>query len=318
MKYRNHDIDPIGKTPNGGVVYGPIEHSKVGETFQTNGSGEVVVRKAGINERGKIHYLVEFAETGYTQWMRQDRVRNGGIKDPTNWVSTHVKTKDETGNVYGKLTVVSFHSIREYESGGTTALWNCVCDCGGSTVSTGSSLRAGTSMSCGCVREEKTKFINRKHGLYLTPEYNVLCGMRDRCYNENNQRYENYGGRGIKICDRWMDAENGFQNFFKDMGERPDDSYSIERVDNDGDYTPENCEWVVDEVQVNNRRRNKNNLSGRTGVYHDERSGKWGARLHKGKKGDSKYVYLGLHETFEGAVRAREEAELKYFGKIKE
>lgn len=318
MKYRNRSLDPLGKTPTGLVVYGPIEHPKIGETFQTSGSGLVVVKSAGVNERKKIHYLVEFVETGYKQWVRQDRAKEGAIKDPMNWVSTHVKTKDEAGNVYGKLTVVSFHGIREYESGGTTALWNCICDCGGSTVSTGSSLRAGTSLSCGCVRKEKTKFINKKHGLYLTPEYSVLQGMRSRCYNENNQRYENYGGRGIKICDRWMDSENGFQNFLEDMGERPDDSYSIERVDNDGDYTPENCDWVVDEVQVNNRRRNKNNSSGRTGIHFDERSGRWIAQLSKGKREESENVYLGSHKTFESAVRAREYAELKYFGKIKD
>lgn len=87
-------------------------------------------------------------------------------------------------------------------------------------------------------------------------EYWIWCGMKERCYNENYSRYKDYGGRGIKMCDRWLGA-NGFMNFFKDMGGKPGKGYSLDRINNDGDYCPENCKWSTQHEQAANKRNTK-------------------------------------------------------------
>lgn len=94
------------------------------------------------------------------------------------------------------------------------------------------------------------------HGLSKAPERNVWQKMKQRCLNPNDKSYADYGGRGIKVCDRWQTIE-GFINFYKDMSQRPSPEYSINRINNDGDYTPENCEWATKDEQVNNYRHNR-------------------------------------------------------------
>ena len=96
---------------------------------------------------------------------------------------------------------------------------------------------------------------NLKHGLSYHPLYGTWSHMKQRCYNKNHKRYADWGGRGIKVCDRWLEpAPQGFINFFKDMGERPE-GYSLDRIDNDGDYTPDNCRWASTVEQTSNRRK---------------------------------------------------------------
>lgn len=142
-----------------------------------------------------------------------------------------------------KLTVVGRHPAKG------RARWMCKCSCGKNVTVDGKSLRNGQK-SCGCIRKEtKPRY---KHGLSTSPEYKAWAGMRSRCRNENDAAFANYGGRGIEVCQRW----SAFENFFEDMGRRPD-GLSIERVDNNQGYSKENCKWATPFEQSNNKRTNQ-------------------------------------------------------------
>lgn len=165
----------------------------------------------------------------------------------------------------------------------------CVCDCGRVHLLNGNQLRQKKTTCCiECAAKHRQLFPDKKvNGI---PEYAVYCGIKGRCYNNKNRSYSNYGGRGIKICDRWL---NSFEKFYSDMGKRPTSRHSIDRIDNDGDYCPENCRWAT-VTQQNNNRRNKRSLYI---VYHKHKKG-WQV-IVKGK-------YLGRYKEYAMAVEARD------------
>lgn len=127
----------------------------------------------------------------------------------------------------------------------------CVCDCGNFKQVSIDRLRNGKTKSCGCLRTEICKNISVKHGLYGTRAYNTWCNMKSRCRNPNNKKYYRYGGRGIIVCDEWLD----FKRFYNDMGD-PSEGMSLDRVDNDGNYCKENCRWADQKTQSRNTKRN--------------------------------------------------------------
>lgn len=156
------------------------------------------------------------------------------------------------GKTFGRLTVIS-----EIKSTATTSRkWLCKCSCGGIAKTNAWSLASGRTQSCGCLLKEKIREAHR-HGLarrgkksYL---YLIWCSMRQRCKNPKNKGYMNYGGRGIKICARW----NKYENFLKDIGDRPTPKHTLDRMNNNGNYEPSNCKWSTRKHQTINRRYTK-------------------------------------------------------------
>lgn len=162
------------------------------------------------------------------------------------------KVKDLTGKSFGRWKVEK-RDI-SYFGKGVGAHWICECKCGMIKSVNGARLRCGRSKSCGCLAFELSAERNYKHGFSRSATYRTWIRMRSRCNDENNPSYKNYGGRGIKVCARW---ENSFKAFFEDMRERPGNIFSIDRINNEGDYEPGNCRWSTAREQRNNSRQNR-------------------------------------------------------------
>lgn len=147
----------------------------------------------------------------------------------------------------------------------------------------------------------------KTHGLTGTVEYVAWQHMIRRCIDKGLKNYSEYGGRGIKVCDRWMGVD-GFSNFIEDMGNRPGRAFSLDRIDNDGDYTPENCRWATRLIQNINQRAHFDSTSGVKGVHYIKSQKAWRAVL--GLNGAK--IYLGQFRNMEDAVKARLAGEEKY------
>ena len=162
---------------------------------------------------------------------------------------------DLTGQKFGRITVLKLNGSR---STSNKPFWDCVCDCGTHFKTISDSLRGGLSKSCGCLRKERGLSIRTTHGLTTTRKYARECSawydMIQRCNNPDLSNYAYYGGRGISVCNRWLES---FENFFKDMGPKPKGGrWGLDRIDNNKGYYKANCRWASDTQQARNTRGN--------------------------------------------------------------
>lgn len=208
------------------------------------------------------------------------------------------------GARFERLTVLSF--IPPPDRSYFLNTWLCSCDCGSIIEASTSHLKNGNVKSCGCLKNET--FVNNKLSSGLT--YSSWHAMIVRCAGSD----ENYVEKGRKVCERWLEPNSkGFLNFLEDMGERPQ-GLTLERKDNSLDYFPENCKWDTVGNQCYNRDIFKNSTSGRTGIHQRKDNGSWKCYINVG----GKRINLGTFDNFEDALKARETAELEYYGFIKE
>lgn len=195
--------------------------------------------------------------------------------------------RDLTGMVFGKLKVLD--KVPKTKKG-QSLRWRCLCECGGITTAMPSNLINNHTRHCGCIHKNSPKGVNKKHGHKSngapTSEYAIWSSMKARCLNPKNAAYKYYGGRGIKVCDRWV---INFENFIQDMGRKPFKNYTLERIDVNGNYEPVNCKWASYKEQGNNRRNNRRiTYNGETKNF-----GQWAETLGISHSGLKKYLNGG-------------------------
>lgn len=212
------------------------------------------------------------------------------------------KKIDLTGKVFGRWVAIE-HCMK-----GHSSMWLCRCVCGTERLVLGDSLRTGKSQSCGCLKKEQMSERFKTHGMSGTPEYNSYNMMIDRCTNPNNQDYEHYTSRGISVCSEFLES---FENFYKEIGPRPQGKWSVGRIDNTQGYIIGNIRWENDNQQARNHSLQKNNTSGHAGICVREDSGnnRVIARVGIGEKKRISKTFninkLGLEEALAQAIAWR-------------
>jgi len=218
-------------------------------------------RKDRVGQRfGKL-VVLSFSysdKRGQPYWLCKCDCGNEKIINGSNLQQKHTTTcgcpeeKDYTGKRFGRLLITA-KSSKADNCG--HIYWDYLCDCGNTGVARGADLRSKDSQSCGCYGRELLIRSVTSHGKSYSLIYSVYRSMIERCNSEASHAYSDYGKRGITVCSRWS-GEGGFENFYEDMGD-PLEGYSLDRIDNNGNYCPENCRWATNKEQNRNTRSNR-------------------------------------------------------------
>lgn len=201
--------------------------------------GRLTVLRRGANQAGRVMWEC-VCDCGASVTVRASHLTSGATRG-CGCIRQEPKL-DLTGQTFGRLKVSGLA-----EATGRGVHWLCICRCGVVVRLRTNSLTSGNSTSCGCKRRESVT----KHGKKHTPEYAAWRSMINRCHRPGNRNYPNYGGRGITVCDQWR---NDFARFLEDVGKRPSDKHSLDRIDNDKSYEPGNVRWATSKEQIRNRR----------------------------------------------------------------
>lgn len=215
------------------------------------------------------------------------------------------------GQVFNGMRVLT----RVENSKENRTMWRVKCFCGKDFTVSGTRIRNGKIKSCGCILEKKgEEAVAYTHGGTGTRLYSIWGDIKGRCYRENNVRFSDYGGRGIVVCDEWKDDFQAFQEWSMNNGYR--DELSIDRINNDKGYSPDNCRWTTSVEQNRNKRVHKNSRSGVSGVQWQKQNKKWIAVINTGDKSLGR-IHLGSFSRIDEAIRVRRDAELKHWGYTK-